>query len=90
MASASRTLAARPPIPFPLPRATGPLNSAERLQRIEAMGKSLTRYVEFMCQAGNQGNTSSEAKEKAIFAFYDQMVVAERQLGHIHNEFKLE
>jgi hypothetical protein len=36
-----------------------------------------------MCQVGSLTGTSTEAKEKAVAAFYEQMVVLERQLGAI-------
>jgi hypothetical protein len=67
-----------------------PWTTEERLKRIEAMGQRINGYVQFMCAIGNQNRTSAEARDKAITAFYEQMVVLERQLGLIQDEFKLE
>ena len=64
--------------------------TAERLLRIQAMGQRITSYVQYMCQVGDLKGSSTEATEKAVSAFYDQMVVLERQLALIHDEFKLE
>jgi hypothetical protein len=61
---------------------------AERLQRIEAMGKWIDGYVQFMCQVGNLNGTSAEAKEKAVVAFYERMTVLERQLGRIQDDLR--
>ncbi len=69
---------------------TPPWTTDERLQRIEAMGQRINGYVQFMCQAGNQNGTSTEARDKAVIAFYEQMIVLERQLGLIQDDFKLE
>jgi len=73
----------------PMPQ-TPPWTSAERLQRIEALGQRINKYVQFMCEAGKLNATSAEANERAIIAFYEQIVVMERQLGRIHDEFQLE
>jgi len=69
---------------------TPPWTTDERLKRIEAMGQRINGYVQFMCAIGNQNGTSAEARDKAVTAFYEQMVVLERQLGLIQDEFKLE
>lgn len=68
---------------------TPPLTTEERLHRIEAMAARISGYVQFMCQAGKQ-NTSAEAIERAVIAFYDQMALVESQLARIHDNFKLE
>ena len=71
------------------PWATPPWTMEERVQRIEAMGQRISGYVRFMCQAGSMNGTSAEAKERAVRAFYERMVIVERQLGHIQEEFRL-
>ena len=43
-----------------------------------------------MCQVGNLNATSAEAKERAVVAFYEQMVILECQLGRIHDDFQLQ
>lgn len=69
---------------------TPPCTTEERVQRIEVMGQRITEYIRFFCQLGNLGGTSAEAKEKAVIAFYEQMVVVERQLGRIQGNLQLE
>lgn len=79
------------PVPVGLPISpTLPWTHEERLQRIEAMGERIAGYVRFMCQVGNLAGASDEAKTKAVAAFYEKMVTVERQLGQIHDGFRLE
>jgi hypothetical protein len=73
-----------------LPWQTSPSSTEERLQRIQAMGQRINGYVQFMCHVDNLNGASAEAKEKAVVAFYEQMVVLERQLGRIQDDFQLE
>jgi hypothetical protein len=83
---------ATPPVdeePQTGPWQTPPRTPEERLRRIEAMRRQINAYVEFMCRVGKLSGTSAEAKEKAVAAFYDRMVVAERQLGRIHEDLRL-
>jgi hypothetical protein len=88
----TRAAPAHSPLPGPLagPSQMPPCTMEERLQRIEAMGKRITGFVQFMCQVGNMNGTSAEAKEIAVLTFYEKMVVLEHQLGRIHDDFKLE
>ena len=75
----------------PRPRASNAPASTtdERLRDIAAMGQRIHGYVEFMCQIGNLGGTSGEAKEIAIAAFHERLAALERQLGRIHEELQL-
>lgn len=69
---------------------TGPPRSlAERLQRIKAMAERINEYVKFMCDVGSLSGTSNDAKEKAVVAFHDRMVIVENQLARIHEELWL-
>jgi hypothetical protein len=92
---ASAHPAARPPTPPAEdgpptgPWATAPRTPEERLRRIEALGRQVNGYVQFMCQVGKLRGTSAEAKDKAVAAFYERMVVLERQLGRIQEELQL-
>lgn len=61
----------------------------ERLRRIEAMGQRIHGYIQFMSQVGSLSGTSDEAKERAVTAFYERMVVVDRQLGRIHDDLRL-
>lgn len=69
---------------------TPPCTTAERLHHIEALGLRINGYVQYMSQVNDQKGMSAEAKEKVVLAFYEQIVVLERQLGRIHDAFKLE
>jgi hypothetical protein len=75
--------------PLAAPWPTPPWTTEERLQRIRAMGQQIDRYIQFMCHVGDLNGTSTEAKEKAVAAFYDRMVVVERQLGRIQEDLQL-
>jgi hypothetical protein len=67
-----------------------PLTLEEHVHRIEAIGKRPDGYIRFMCQIAGHYGTSGEVKERAVTAFYEQMIIVERQLGHIHDELRLE
>lgn len=69
--------------------ATPPATLQERQQRIEAMGKRIDGYVHFICELSGSNGASNEAKEKAVAAFYERMVLVEHQLGRIHDELRL-
>jgi hypothetical protein len=87
----TKTKSLRSTLPVQLPVAqTPPWTTDERLKRIEAMGQRVNGYVQFMCALGNLNGTSTEARDKAVIAFYERMLVLERQLGLIQDEFKLE
>jgi hypothetical protein len=79
---AKKGLAVSPPAP--------PLTLEERLHRIEGMGTRIGGYIQYMCQIAKMTGTSGEAKERAVTAFYEQMVVVDRQLARIHDELRLE
>ncbi len=68
---------------------TPPKTMEERLQRIEAMGQRINGYIQFMCQVGSLNGTSAEAKERAVTAFHERMVVVESQLGRIQEDLRL-
>jgi hypothetical protein len=67
-----------------------PTTMEERLQRIESLGRRVDDYIQFMCQIRSLNGSSAEAKERAVTAFYQQMLVVERQLGRIHEDLRLE
>lgn len=75
-----------PVTPWPTPAA----NLEERLKRIEAMGQRIDGYVQFICKVGSLNGTSAEAKERAVTAFYERMVVVENQLCRIQEILRLE
>ena len=60
----------------------------ECLQRIEALGQRINGHVQFICRDPGLNGTSAEAKGRAVAAFYERMVLLERQLGQIQDELK--
>ena len=68
---------------------TPPWTLEERLLRIEAMGQRISGYIRFICQVGNLSGTSTDAKERAVAAFYDRLVAAEGQLSRIQEDLRL-
>jgi hypothetical protein len=90
-----KTLASRPAAPrakaAPLTDGIShaPWTMEERLESIEAMAKRITGYVQFMSKIGKLPGTSAESKEAAVLAFYERMVVFDRQLGRIQEELQL-
>ena len=73
------------------PRAANapPPTTDERLRDIASMGQRIHGYIQFMCEIGNLGGTSAEAKETAIAAFHARLTALERQLGRIYEELQL-
>ena len=61
----------------------------ECLQHIEALGQRINGYVQFIGKIDSLNGTSTEAKEKAAAAFYEQMVVLERRLRRIQENLQL-
>jgi hypothetical protein len=79
-----------PPAAEPPDRWSGaPRTLEERLSLIEAMRQRIDGYVQFICQVRGMTGTSAEAKEKAVKAFYERMVVADLQLGKVEEELRL-
>ena len=81
-----RTRVAVASLPVPI----SPLTTTERVRCIEALGLRVNALVQFMCRAGNPNRASGEATDRAVGAFYDQMVLFESRLDHIQSEFKAE
>ena len=65
-------------------------DSNDPRQPIEALGLRIAEHVQFMCASGTSGGTSAEVREKALAAFDERLVVAERQLGRIREGLQLE
>ena len=69
---------------------TPPWTLEERLHRIDVLGQKIAEYVRFMCHVAGLNGASAEVKERAVTAFYDKMVVVEKQLARIHENLRLE
>jgi hypothetical protein len=76
-------------LPAAGPWATPPWTMEERLRRIEAMGQRIHGFVEFMCKIGSMNGSCDSSKEKAVTAFYERLVIVERQLGKIQEDVQL-
>ena len=72
------------------PLQTTPLTTEERLVHIRGLGERIEGYIKFMSNVGNVVGTSSEAKERAVAAFYEQLAHLEKRLRRIHDDFQLE
>jgi hypothetical protein len=91
-AKPSAATALKSPVETPIaPWLTPPCTTDERLRRIEAMLRQIDGYVQFMCAVEPlpQHGSSTEARERAVAAFYDRMVILERQLARIQEELRL-
>jgi hypothetical protein len=53
------------------------------------MGQRISGYIRFICQVGSLNGTSTEAKERAVAAFYDRLVAVEGQLNRIQEDLRL-
>jgi len=71
------------------PWLTPPWTMEEGLRRIGAMGKQVDGYVQFMCNVGGLNGTCPEAKERAVKAFCERLVVMVRQLRKIREDLEL-
>jgi hypothetical protein len=59
------------------------------VQEIEFLRQRINTYAGLMCQVDNLDGTSTEAKVRAVRAFYERMLVVERQLGRIQEDLRL-
>ncbi len=62
----------------------------ERIERIDALGQRIGGYIKFMSQVGEMTGSSTEAKERAVSAFYENLLMVEQQLRRIQENFQLE
>jgi hypothetical protein len=65
------------------------MTNDELMQGIAAMGQRINGYVQFMTQVENLNGTSAEAKDKALLAFHERLIVLERQLARIQESLRL-
>ena len=69
---------------------SSPQTLEDRLRCIESLGRRIEGCIQFMVQVGNLNGTSTEAKERAVTAFYERLVAAESQLSRIQEDLRLE
>jgi hypothetical protein len=65
------------------------LTPEECLKRIEALGERIAGHIRFMCQVSELAGSSAEMKERAVTAFYEQMILVEGQLGRLRENLVL-
>jgi hypothetical protein len=87
-APAGASLAAGPLLPV----AAGsrpPHSLEERLQCIEAMGRQIEEYIQYLRQVVGSSGTSVEAKERTVAVFYERLAAAQQQLHRIQEDLRL-
>jgi hypothetical protein len=62
---------------------TKPTTMEDRLAHIRALGQRLLSHVHFMCAVQKLLGSSPCAKEEAVTAFYERLVLVEQELGRI-------
>lgn len=90
MAAISRNRTARTTRKTQTSRPKESLTLEEHSQRIEALSKKIIGYTQFVYQMVDKVGVSSEVKSRTAKAFYEQLVIVERQLGCIYDELQLE
>src|SRR5262249_42703356 len=68
---------------------TPPATTADRVQHIRALGERIAGYVRTMCAAAGARGSSAEEAHRAIAVFYERLRATERELGRIHENFRL-
>ena len=67
-----------------------PMSTEERLTHIRGLAERIEGYIKYMLKVGSVAGTSSESKERAVAAFYEQLAILEKRLRRIHDDFQLE
>lgn len=77
--------------PEPLPEGWNipPADKGEYLERILTLGHRVETYVKFMKKIEGVPGTSAETRYKALTAFYERMLMFDRELGRIQEELQL-
>jgi hypothetical protein len=68
---------------------TKPVTMEDRLAHIRALGQRLDSHIRFMCAVEKLNGSSAAAKEQAVVAFYDRLLLMEQELGRIKEELQL-
>jgi hypothetical protein len=69
---------------------TPPVTTADRLVRIRVLGQRITSYLRYMETIATTEGASAEAKERAVAIFHERLVVMERELARIQENYRLE
>lgn len=63
---------------------------ADGLAAVRELGRRISGHVEFIRQIATQAGTSSEVRDRTTRAFLERLIVAERQLRKVREDFDLE
>lgn len=66
-----------------------PLTMEECLQQITALVGKIDGYAQYINQIATLPGTSTETKEKAVFAFHERLLFLERHLARIQEDLQL-
>jgi hypothetical protein len=77
------------PVPINWPSSTPASTTQERLLRIQNMNQRISGHVQFMCGIEELKGISTEAKERSVLAFYEQMRAMEQCLDRIQEALRL-
>ena len=86
---APSTAAVLTPVPPAWPSPTPAWTTQERLLRIQTMSQRINGFVKFICEIEELNGISTEAKDRSVLAFYEQMVALEHRLDRIQEALRL-
>ncbi len=66
------------------------VTTQEQQIHVQALGKKIEAYILSICAAGGPNRASGEVRDKAVRAFYECVLAAERELRRIHDDFQLQ
>jgi hypothetical protein len=69
---------------------TPPVTTTDRLVRIRVLGQRIAGYIRFMESIATTEGASAEAKDRVVAVFHERMVLLERELARIQENFRLE
>jgi hypothetical protein len=86
----SALLKAASPAETPL-RAAQPIlmTTESRMKEIAVLAEKIAGHVDFIGRVLELAGSSGEAKESAVVAFHERIVVAERQLSRVQETLRL-
>jgi hypothetical protein len=68
---------------------TPPASTEERLRHIRVLGRRVAGYVRSMCAVRKAAGSCAAEQDRAVAVFYERLRAVERELGRIHEDFRL-
>lgn len=65
------------------------VTTADRLARIQALGRRVQEHIQAAAAIGSQPGTSAEARDRAVALFMDRLVFLERALAKTLEDLRL-